>query len=451
MLLLPNGLRIRGLRLLGLAALVASMTCVAIAAPKSDGSAPSGRTIVRWNQNNLALLTTLDSGAPAGLQLNRELAMVHIAMHDAANAVDERYERYVLEVEDQRADAALSAAAAAHSMLVRLRPGKAAQADMFLEHDLARVSDPQVRQRSLDLGAAAATAILAKRANDGFFETVPFTFGPPEPGVWQPVPPSGTTIVGTQLPFVTPFGLSSGSQFRSPPPPKLSSRRWLNDYNETKVLGRFDSTVRTADQTNATLFWREQTQFTWNTVARTVASRHDKGLFATARAFALLNIGLMDGLIAVFDTKYHYTHWRPYTAIREIDDGRADTVMDPTWQPLIPTPGHPEYNSAQAGSAAAAAFALNEIYGEKVGFTITTSTADPPGSTRSYSSFDHAVAEGADSRIWAGIHFRSATGTAAQRQGTSVGRFLFKRLLTKCHGSVRSESKTLPTDGCGRG
>jgi hypothetical protein len=401
------------------------------AIPPVRGATPSGETIVRWSENIFALLTTLDSGAPAGLRLNRELAMVHIAMHDAANAVDEKFERYALDIEDRYADPALAAAAAAHAAVVIFRPAKADQADAFLLIDLDRVTAPNKRRRSLALGAAAAQAIIALREDDGFFHSVPYTFGPPDPSVYQPVPPGGTNVIGTQLPSTIPFGLKSGSQFRSPPPPDLSSAQWLANYNETKDFGRSDSKVRTADQTAAVHFWSHQTQFVWNDIARLVATQNDKGLWKTARAFALVNMGLMDGLIAVFDTKYHYNYWRPYTAIREIDDGRIDTVMDPAWTPLLNTPPYPEHNSAQAGSAAAAAYMLNKFYGENVGFTITTATAQPPGSTRTFSNFDAAVVEGALSRIWAGIHFRSATDTAAQNQGKSVGAFLYRHYLQK--------------------
>ncbi|MGH9160380.1 MAG: vanadium-dependent haloperoxidase [Vicinamibacteraceae bacterium] len=388
------------------------------------GSSPSGETIVRWNENNFALLTTLDNGAPAGLELNRALTIVHIAMHDAANGVRSKYERYALTETDAEADPALAAAAAAHAALVTLRPGKAAEADAFLQTDLDRVTDPDKRRRSLDLGAAAADAILARRADDGFFDVVPYTFDAPAPGVYQPVPPANTEVIGTQLPFVTPFALASTDQFRPPPPPSLFSHAWKFEYDEVKELGRSTSTVRTEDQTQAVLFWLEQTQFVWNRIARIAATERDKGLWQTARAFALVNMGLMDGLLSNFEAKYHYNYWRPFTAIREVDDGRDDTVMDPAWEPLTATPGHPEYNSAQGVSAGAAASVLSRIYGIQFAFTLTTTTADPAASTRSYDTFIEAVIEGALSRIWGGIHFRSST-LLGGIQGLLIGSFIY--------------------------
>ena len=392
------------------------------------GSTPSGETIVRWNNNNFTILTTLDNGTASGLLLIRELAMVHIAMHDAANAAKSKYETYVLDDEDSGADPALAAAAAAHDMLVALRPGKAAQTDAFLAVDLALVSNATKRQKSLDLGAAAAAEILALRADDGWFDVVPYTFGPPTPGEWQPVPPAGTNAVGTQIPFVTPFAVQSASQFRPPGPPALTSNKWKQDYNEVKEVGRNTSTTRTADQTHAALFWREQTQFAWNRIARIAATEEDKGLWQTARVFALVNIGLMDALITNFETKYNNPYWRPYTAIRDVDDGRTDTVMDPTWLPLNPTPGHPEFNSAQGVLGGAAAYPLIEVYGLFFNFEMTTTTADPVGSTREYIGFTDAVLESALSRIWGGIHFRAST-VAGGLQGLVIGKYIFDHTL----------------------
>lgn len=245
---------------------------------------------------------------------------------------------------------------------------------------------------------------MAWRRDSSATRSTAATLGPIQR--WQPLPPR------------TRHSL----RFAPPRPRKPTSFcRWISP----------DSTVRTADQTAAVHFWFHQTQFVWNDIARTVASAHDKGLWRTARVFALVNMALMDGLIALFETKYFYNYWRPYTAIREIDDGRSDTEMDPHWLPLLNTPGYPEHGSAQATTAAAAAFMLEKVYGKNVAFTITTATAQPPGSTRTFANFAAAVSEGADSRIWAGIHFRSATGKAARQQGKAVGAYLFRHFLRK--------------------
>ena len=152
------------------------------------GRLVSGETIVRWNQNAVTI-----ANGPA-LPMMRELAIVHIAMHDAANAVERHYETYSRIARDRRADPALAAAAAAHDALVALTPARVVEIDALFQTDLARVTDADTRARSLTVGAAAANAILARRADDGSNAMVTYTFGPVEPGVYQPVPPAGTNV-----------------------------------------------------------------------------------------------------------------------------------------------------------------------------------------------------------------------------------------------------------------
>src|SRR5262245_66678899 len=135
-------------------------------------SSVSGETIVRWNQNAVAI-----ANGPA-LPMMRVLAIVHIAMHDAANAVDRHYETYSRIARDRRADPALAAAAAAHNALVALKPARVVEIDAMFQNDLARVTDADTRDRSITVGAAAANAILARRADDGSNAMVTYSFGP---------------------------------------------------------------------------------------------------------------------------------------------------------------------------------------------------------------------------------------------------------------------------------
>ncbi len=395
------------------------------------GRSVSGETIVRWNQNAVTI-----ANGPA-LPMMRELAIAHIAMHDAANAVERHYKTYSRIARDRRADPALAAAAAAHAALVALKPSSVVEIDEMFQTDLARVIDVDKLQRSLTVGAAAANAILARRADDGSNARVTYTFGPVEPGVYQPVPPAGTNVAFPHWPDVTPFVMTSGSQFRQAGPVSLSRRTWARDYNEVRNFGRIDSTVRTADQTHAARFWIENPQFATNTIARTVATANDKGLWATARAFALVNVGIMDASIATWDAKYHFSFWRPYTAIRgpdggSVDDGRADTPLDPTWLPLNGTPGHPEYPCAHCELSAAGSVGLTAVYGSHTGFTITTSTANPAGSTRTYQSFDHQVEEASASRTWGGFHYRFSRedGKAA---GYAIGHYILRNVFRPDH------------------
>jgi hypothetical protein len=388
-------------------------------------SALSGETIVRWNHNASMVLT----GARPE-RLTRDLAMVHLAAHDAVNAVRAQYEMYALDRRRMRgassADPALAAAIAAHDVLAALWPDKQSELAAMIATDIARVN-PRRRNASCDIGAAAARAILLVRENDGVDAAVPYMFGPSDPGVYQPVPPLGPVVVGTQLPFMKPFVLDNAAQFRPPPPPDLVSDLWARDYNEVKAVGDVASIVRTAEQTDAARFFFELSTLQWNRTARHVATQYDKGLWRTARAFALMNVSLMDDAIATFESKYYYNFWRPLTAIRTGDDGNPGTDPDPTWAPLGGTPPHPEYLAGHASNSAAAAIPLSAIYGRTVSFS-TTSMTSP--SQRSYRSFDDMVREIADSRVWAGFHYRFSVD-AGLRQGHEVGLYVVQNALRK--------------------
>ena len=134
-------------------------------------------------------------------------------------------------------------------------------------------------------------------------------------------------------------------------------------------------------------------------------------------------MALADAAIAAWDAKYTYGFWRPVTAIRLADtDGNAATVADPSWVPLLTTPNHPDYVAGHATFSAAAATVLTDFFGEQA-FSATSVTL--PGVTREFDSFADAAAEAAQSRLYAGIHFRVggrgwvALGT---RRGLGAGR-----------------------------
>jgi hypothetical protein len=228
---------------------------------------------------------------------------------------------------------------------------------------------------------------------------------------------------------VTPFVLPSSDRFPPAGPPALTSSEYAHDYQEVQALGVKVSAVRTADQEEIARFWFESSPVGWSRITRIVAE--DRGLDAWegARALALVNLALADGVIAGFDTKYRVNRWRPITAIRAGDtDGNEETVGDPTWENLLNTPAHPDYVSTHAVQGGAASAVLRRVFGtDQVAFT-ATSGAPFAGLTRTFSRFSEAGQENADSRVYAGVHFRSAT-TAGLTLGQQVGRFTVRHAL----------------------
>jgi PAP2 superfamily protein len=201
-----------------------------------------------------------------------------------------------------------------------------------------------------------------------------------------------------------------------------------------KSIGEASSTTRTAEQSQIALFWFESSPPGWNRIVRNVVADQSLDLWSNARLFALVNLALADGYISAFEAKYTYNFWRPVTAIRAGDtDGNPRTIADPDWTPFRPTPGMPDNSSGHSVAGAAVAEVLTRFFNnDDISFT-TTSGFPFDGITRSFNSFSQAAQENADSRVYAGIHFRSACRDGL-RQGKKIGRYISNHFLKTVTG-----------------
>ena len=196
-----------------------------------------------------------------------------------------------------------------------------------------------------------------------------------------------------------------------------------------KAIGEKNSAIRTAEQTSIARFWYEPSPAGWSRIAIVVAQSRGLNSWDTARLLALVNLAMADGFIAGFETKYDFNFWRPVTAIRAGDtDGNDATVADPNWISLLNTPAHPDYISTHSVLGGASSEVLRRFFGnDDVPFTITSGVPFA-GLTRSFTSFSQAAAENGESRIYAGIHFRSAVEDGI-KQGEKIGQFEFTHAL----------------------
>ena len=415
---------------------------------------PAGADVVTsWN----AVLDVVVPRFGGPQPQSRVQAMMHIAVHDALNTIDQRYARYTYDgsVRSGASPEAAVAAAARHTLLALLAPlpdsaQKQAAIDTVESAYQSTIGagpySPAI-QEGIAVGEAAAAAILAVRAGDGS-ETphLPYTL-PPGPGVYQPTPnpefPAVITPMFAGWAYVAPFVLRHGFQFEVEPGTilDLSASAYAGNYNEVKGVG--DARVRGAlpdsGETDVARFWPGGGS-NWNATTRTIVSSRDLDSWQLARLFALLNIAQADALIANQAWKYTYNFWRPVTAIRWPDDGNPDTESDPIWRPLLVTPPYPDYPCALPSATAAAAGALREYFGtDDVAFTRTFNAPAVPlpapmsplgakSITRSFASLSAAVAEAIDARVFAGIHFRQGCEAGAQ-QGTKVGGFVVRHSL----------------------
>jgi hypothetical protein len=361
----------------------------------------------------------------------RALAMMHLAMHDALNSIVPVYQRFAYSGEMHAADPTSAAAQAAHDVLVSLYPNQQALLADQLAKWLSTGGDLQ--DRGVRLGKAAAAANLAARADDGwdFQGTYEFREGP---GQYQTTPPWNGLVAQPGFRAATPFALEFPHQLRQPPPPPLTSRTYARALREVQEYGAVNSTKRTEDQTAYAVWWMEFAEGSVNRLARRLVIEHGLHLWAAARLFAHVGIALYDGYIAVWDSKYEYNHWRPYTAVRAAEsDGNPRTTPDETWEPLRPTPPFPEYVSAHATACASSFEILSRTLGRHVSFTMETTTAPPGMPTRSFGSFEAAARECADSRVRLGWHFRYATD-AGLALGKDIARLVLRDWLRERKG-----------------
>jgi uncharacterized protein (TIGR03118 family) len=385
----------------------------------------SGDVVLQWNQ---AVLAAIRADKPPIGFVTRDLAIVHSAIYDAVNAIDHTSTVFHVRAKAPAGASAEAAADAAGLFTASaLFPTDTALFQATYLAALAGIPDGKAKADGIAVGRFVAEQTLISRATDGANAVVTHPPGT-NPGEWRPTPPGFAPAQTPQWPFVTPFALRSGDQFRPGPPPALTSAAYTAGFNEVKDFGRANSTVRTPEQTEVARFWEgkggtPQIAGYWNLIAENAATSRGNTLDQNARLFAELNVSLEDDTIAFFDAKYTYNLWRPVTAIQLADqDGNPDTAADPNWMPLLNTAPHPSWVSAHGGISGTAATVLADFFGsDNVGVSLTSE--DLPSVTHTFNSFSAAANEAMNSVVWGGGHFRFDVNAGAA-QGQSVARFV---------------------------
>lgn len=392
--------------------------------------------VLDWNQIMVATVSGQNPFAQA-----RYAAITQLAVFEAVNAITHQYTPYLGTISappDSSAEAA--AIAAAHAVLKNYFPAAAATLDADEANSLAAIPDGQPKLDGISVGEAAAAAMIATRMNDG---SAPAEFYLPTssaPGQWQ-LTPSCSAAGGIMLQWrnVKPFGVETAAQFRSDPPPALSSVLYAKSYNEIKAVGSIDSALRPQHLSDVATFYNVVLAVgVWNPVARQLAIEAGSSLAENARMLALVNMAISDGLVTVMETKYFYTRWRPETAIREGDmDGNPRTDADPSYVPFIVTPCFPSYPSAHASASYAAREILERIFSNRP-HSIALSTASMPGFLLQYDSLNEITDDIDNARVYGGIHFRYDQ-EAGGDQGIEIGRYIYREKLRCARGCESSD------------
>ncbi|WP_202818882.1 vanadium-dependent haloperoxidase [Actinosynnema sp. ALI-1.44] len=393
-----------------------------IAPPTTAAAIASPNAVVVWDINAQTAIWDIAQQAPPQVA-GRGFAMVSGAVYDAVNTIaGTPYKPYLVAPRangHESTDAAVGTAA--YRVLDAIFPAQRERLRKQYTTWLAGIPEGPAKRGGIRVGAQAAKAMITTRHNDGAFDPRLWTVGT-KPGMYRPTPP-GFENTGAWVGFLKPFAIPDATMFRTPGPPAVTSDKYTLDFDEVKRVGSATSTVRTADQTDAALWWHDRRSVSWG-MKRDLALTQRLSVLETARFYALADFTGTDGAIACANDKEFWHFWRPVTAIRSADtDGNPATTAEPGWTPLVTTPPNPDYPSGHTCRTAAQMTAYAHFFGrDKVAFSAFSVDS---GTRRHFGSFSQATAEVVGARIWAGIHFRSADvdGTTL---GAAVGKHITK-------------------------
>jgi hypothetical protein len=402
---------------------------VVLAAAIGSGPA-SADAVTDWNDiaNNAV---AVGRAGPIGIQ---DLAVVQLAVHDAVQSYEKRFEPYYTEVNDAKGSRAAAVAAAAYGVLVAFYPAQAATLEATYQTWLA--DHGLTGNAGIAVGEAVAARAATLRRTDPSPLPLPYT-GVNAIGQWRstesflPGPPP--TLSAMHAPWMGsfhPLAITGPARFRAPPPPALTSKKYTKDYKEVKTKGALTGSTRTPAQTDIAYFWTDNFVVQANRAMRGVIEARIPKTGDRARLLALANMAIADALITSWDSKLFYNLWRPLNAIREGEfDGNPDTIGDPAWQPLVNNPPYPDYTSGANNVTGAWTKTLELYFGrDNIPVTVTSNVLAAIQKTRNFSSFSAVSDQVVLARILLGIHFRTAD-VEARKQGRAVAEYVFDHYL----------------------
>ena len=379
--------------------------------------------VTDWNA--IAATTIINNAKEASVASGVWLAYIHLAVFDAVNAIDHRFQPYLFTTNPPAgANKDAAAVAAAHRVLVTYFPAQQATLDAQYATSIDAISDsgPNIAA-GVTVGEAAALALVTARASDGLLANVPYT-PPVGPGYWRPTPPAFSAPLTPWLGQMVPFTMTGpGEFFPEEGPTPLYSEEWIEDFNQVKTLGALNSAARTPQQTEIGLFWTEHTGQQYSRAFRNLATQKGLSTSDTARLMAMLWAGYADAGIGCWNAKFVFSFWRPVTAIRA-GGGNPELMADPSWTPLANTPAHPEYPAAHGCVTGAVSTILRGYFGTPdVQFSVDSLVTH---TTHNFSSTRDLMDEVEHARIYAGFHYHHSI-----TQGKALGMKVAHQLLEK--------------------
>lgn len=392
-------------------------------------------TVTNWN--TIASTAIVTNGGEGPGSSGVWFAYTSIAVYDAVNAVQNRKFKPFYYSGNGRADASADAAAvaAAHRVLVNYFPAQQAALDSQYQSSLAAIAaTPRAKTEGVEVGEAAADALISARTGDGLNANVTYS-EPSGPGVWEPNPP-GSLPVTPWLGQMRSFTMRSADQFLPDGPTALTSEEWVADYNVTRLFGGATSSLRTSAQTEIALFWTAHTGAQYSQVFNGLVQHYNLDLLDSARLMAILWTGYADAAIGCYNGKYTYNFWRPLAAI-PAGGANPDLAADPSWTPLGSTPNHPEYPAAHACLTGAVTDLLADYFHTRKVHVVVNSTVFRDGlHTHTFEDVGDWLNEVYWARIFAGFHFNHSLQDGAAL-GKQVASQLFENYFRQERDSDR--------------
>ena len=287
-----------------------------------------------------------------------------------------------------------------------------------LLNNFKEVLDEDIYNNSIAFGDSVAAVVLKRAATDNYKKTrgMPRYSVLRETGKWQQTPPDYADAVEPNWGLIQPMLMDSASQCKPAPPPAYNLNKQSAYYKELMEVYEVSKKITPAMDTIAH-YWDDNPFVTEHkghlmfATKKTTPGGHWMGIISilckqtnadeikTAKVYALASCAIFDGFISCWDEKYHSRMVRPITVIRE--------NMEPEWTSFLQTPPFPEYTSGHSVITSAAAVVLTQLFGENISFTDTTEL-EYLGLQRSFTSIQQAADEACISRLYGGIHYRSA-------------------------------------------
>jgi len=395
-----------------------AIAAIAVSSPASADSVTDW-----WEVSNRHYLAGQAASGQRMPDADRASSRAALAMFEAVNAIDRRYESYLgLPVADPKASQDAAAATAAFQVLVKHYPANKAALEESYAMVMAQIPGGAAKEVGRQIGERAAELARDAQGVDPAIPQPPYRQRT-RPGAWI-----HTSIPSLELYWYAfkPWAVPA-ERLMPPPPPALTSERYARDYEEVRRLGGRDSTERTAEQT---LIARHRQGFDLSPMVRHVTDRPGRRQVDNARLLALYQMAFDDAVQAMIIAKYRYDFWRPVTAIRngDLDDNEA-TQADPNWLPLLPNPNFQEYPCGHCAAVAVQAEVLKLAGGLSANTPVRVAVGGNPNMVvQTVKSWDEIVRQVSDSRMLGGVHYRFSN-EAAEAMGRQAARLAESTIL----------------------